>query len=141
MNALAVTIGAAEIGVILTILGLAFAAATLYGRWLKGQSDKLKEAKADGEEEALQKAKLLQLEADLRDHKEEIGPVAVEFEKYKVLVQGTTRDVNTLTDRMGDVLESNRDLSREVRDLSQTVRKLLSGEIAWRPQDPGKPTA
>lgn len=142
----------AQMTVLIGLVGVLLALATYLGRRSKVWSDRLKEAKEDGEERAAQKAMLERVEEELKRYADQSADHQERFQKYEKLVydtgrdvQMTNRDVASLSEDVRLLTKSNQDMLAESRESNRLARELLNafltGQLTWRPGRPVAPDA
>lgn len=133
-----------QVTVLIGIVGVLLGLATYLGRRSKVWSDRLKEAKEIGEEEAAQKATLARVASELQRHVDQTAAHVERFQEYEKLVydtardvQLTTRDVASLSEDVRLLTKSNQDMLAESRESNRLARELLNafmtGQLTWRP--------
>jgi hypothetical protein len=137
---MAITVGKDEAAILIAATGATVGIMTLLARWSGSRATRLRLAREEGEKEQKGKDRLEGVESDLKEHLDEVNPLIKEFQDYKLLTERTAQNVAHLADKVSEVVESNQAVLIEMRDVGRTMRMLLTGEIAWRPREPGKPS-
>jgi hypothetical protein len=135
---MAITIGKDEAALLIAATIATVGIMTLAGRWSGSRATRLRLAREEGEREQKDKDRLAMVEEGLREHLSEVVPLVKEFQDYKVLSEKTALNVDHLAEKVTSLVESNEKVLIEMRDVGRTMRMLLTGEIAWRPNPPDR---
>jgi len=135
---MAIAVGKEELLIIIGATGAASALLTVLGRWSGRRAARIEAAKDEAKKEQKEIDRLERLEQWRAAHTDQTEPLIEEFRDYRSLVQKTALNVEHLTARVRELVDSNRQVLGEMRNVNQTLLRLLSGGNSARgPGGPG----